>query len=519
VTLLELATVGTDALEGVEAITTGTGADGLLAGRREDTRERRLLLAAGCDAVLTRAASPAARAPALPPPAPPETKPVLPDRVASALLAMLDSDTRDLLPAVLPRLATSGHIVPPAALRPLLRRVPEALRPVLRPILGSRARWLAERGASWRWLLDGEDGPVALAPLLASFEVAASAERPRLLGQIRALDAKAGRDALRACWTSEAVEGRLALVPALHDALSLADEALLVQITDKDRSKRVKEAARRLLAQIPGSSFALERLEEVVAGVTLVPRARPKMSIVKQIFGRSAALPPTLEVSLGQQAMLTLLELVPPSALAARWTMTPAEVLLGVQDDDEALLVGLSLGVLLHRESAWTLPLLDRWARMPQTAIGRDQRGRDLISRVLEMLPPAARAARIIERMPNHAATDWWPMLATWDALWTEDLGQHWLTLIAAHLEVVDAGASEATSAALTWRSSLGPAAARLPESQLRAASRLAVASDEISPRWFRALSEFQTRITLRLSIEEALIAMSALPPFEEPHD
>jgi hypothetical protein len=514
VTLLELATLGTEAFGGdVPEPLTGTGADALLAQRSGDPVERRVLLAAGCREVLDRAAAEAPPAPPPPPLAPDETRAPLPDGLVSALLAMLEGEGRDLLPAVLPRVAATGRILPPAALRPALRRCPDELRPLLAPLLGARARWLAEQGASWTWVLRPEAAPT-LPALLAAFDEARGAERPALLRRIRALDSKAGRDALRAAWTSEPVEGRLALVAPLAVGLHPDDEPLLVQIVDRDRSERVRSAARRVLARIPASAFARELLAEAIASVRLVPRPAPRMSIVKAMFRRGAALPPTLEGTVSSAELLARLELVPPGALGAAWSLEPAEALAGLSDDDEALLVGLSEGALLHEASDWASPLLDRWDRMPRAAQERDRKGRDVAQRLLDALPDEARAARIVALMDGPAATDWWPPLAPWQAMWPEPLAARWVTVLRAHLATIDAGAGEATSAALTWRSSLCPAAARLPASQLSAAATLGVLSSEAAPRWSRALREFAGRVALRLSVEQAL---AALPPSPSP--
>jgi hypothetical protein len=96
------------------------------------------------------------------------------------------------------------------------------------------------------------------------------------------------------------------------------------------------------------------------------------------------------------------------------------------------------------------------------------------------------------------------------DAAWPEAVGKRWVAMLDAHLRSVHGGASEETSAALTWRSSLTSAGARLPSSCLAAARDLFEPHFEISPRWSRALPEFKARITTRLRLEEALSALPA---------
>lgn len=504
--LLDLATVGTDALGASEPVTTGTAADALLAARPDEPLERRILLAAGATAVLRKAASRPPKAPSLPEPAPVETRPVLPDGVAGALVSLFaQSDERDLLPAVLPRVAATGHVLPPAALRPILRRCPDTLREHVLPLLGERARWLVQQGAAWTWAID-DDAAATLAELQVSFAEATARERPGVLRQIRALDRKAGRDALRSTWTSDPAPVRQALVPVLGEHLAPDDAGLLEQIVAKDRSDKVKALARRLLARLPETDLAKEALAAAVAGVRLEEKPQ-RRSIVSALLGRKRRAP-TLAMAHGQAETIALLELVPPSALATAWGMTDSEVAVGISDDDDALLIGLSEGALLHGETAWVGTLLSRWDRMPMEVLERDGKTRHVAERLLAALPDDARAERIVGLMTTHTATSWWTPLASWDAVWPTMVGERWLTLLRQHLSAVDSGASEATSSALAWRRSLKEAAARLPVALLPRTQSLAVHSADASPRWFSALSQFHARVALRLQIEGALATL-----------
>lgn len=511
--LLDLATVGTDAL-GPEPVTTDTAADVLLDARPDEPIERRILLGAGAAAVLRKAASRPPVAPALPPPAPAETRPVFPDSVAGGLVALFaNSDERDLLPAVLPRVAATGHVLPPAALRPILRRCPDTLRAHVRPLLGERARWLVEQGAPWTWAVD-EDAAATLAELQVAFAEATARERPGVLRQIRALDRKAGRDALRSTWTSDPAPVRQALVPVLGEHLGPDDAGLLEQIVAKDRSDKVKVLARRLLARLPDTDFAKEALAAAVATVRLEEKPQ-RRSIVSALLGRKKR-PPTLAMAHGQAETIALLELVAPSELARAWGLSASDVTVGISDDDDALLIGLSEGALLHGDIAWVGTLLSRWDRMPMEVLQRDAKTRHLAERLLAALPDDARGERIVGLMTTHTATGWWTPLASWDALWPEVVAERWLTLLRQHLAAVDSGASEATSSALVWRSSLKEAAARLPVGLLPRTESLAVLSADASPRWFSALSQFHARVALRLQIERAL---STLPRPPGPQD
>jgi len=548
-TLLELAMLCTMDSPPDTVISTGTAADALLAKRHDDPIERRLLLAAGCRAVLTRAAAVPPDAPAAPAPAPAETRPTLPDGIARLVVGLMRGENRDLLPSALERLGPLGYVLSPAAAAAVLRRVQPQSREGIRPLLGLRAHWLAAHNPSWSWDLEAPvsagdpTAPPDLDAARVHWDEGTTAARKRALGVLRSHAPDEANALLFAGWTSESVKGRLALLEVIGAGLRAEDGPFLAHLVKTDRSQRVKDAARRLLVRAQGSELAGRMLDRAAACLELVGPEPKKDGLVARMFGRRKGrklLPSTLQVSppatladdwaadgitdktvggrWGRKTgwLVQVLSLVSPRALAERLGVEPGGLVTAIQDDDLGILVGLSEGALLHQDPTAASLLWDRWQRQPQEDRVKDQRGTDVQGRLLSGMDEDARAERIVTLMDAPDATLWWPPLAVVEGAWPEAVGQRWVSLLDEHLRSVAAGGGEGTSSALTWRSSLTSAGARLPSSCLSVAARLYEPDFESSPRWSRALPEFKSRIATRLRLEEALSSLPAAA--EEPH-
>ncbi len=542
-TLLELAMLGTADAPPDSVISTGTGADLLIAERAGDPIERRLLLAAGCRAVLTRAAAVPLEAPSAPAPAPSETRPTLPDGIARLLVGLMRGENRDLLPATLERLGPLGYVLSPAAAAAVLRRMQPQSRDGVRPLLGLRAHWLAAHNPSWSWVLEApaSDGDPAALPDLGvarvQWDEGTTAARKRALAVLRSHAPDEANALLFSGWTSESVKGRLALLQVVGASLRGEDGLFLTHLVKTDRSQRVKDAARRLLVRASGSELADRMLLRASRCLELVAAEPKKDGLVARMFGRRKGrklLPSTLHVTppasfhddwaadgisdktvggrWGRKTgwLVQVLSLVSPQALAERMGVEPGILVTAIQDDDLGVLAGLSEGALLHQDATVASILWDRWQRQPQEDRVKDQRGSDVQGRLLSGMHEDARAERIITLMDAADSTLWWPPLAVVEGAWPEPVGERWVSLLEQHLRSVAAGGGEGTSAALTWRSSLTSAGARLPSSCLANAARLYEPAFESSPRWSRALPEFKARIATRLRLEEALASLPA---------
>ncbi len=211
-----------------------------------------------------------------------DTPPVGPAAAArvDALLA-LDSATRDALPVrdMAARLellaewlaaAAGARRRLPAELVPALLeagRRHRGLRPLVAPVAGPLAGWLAAQRAEWsyasstspdRSTVDGSE----------VWELGAIGSRVAYLRRLRQDDPARARELLEAAWDAESLDDRAALLSALETGLATADEPLLERALD-DRRRQVRAVALDLLARLPGSGYARRMAARASACVDL----------------------------------------------------------------------------------------------------------------------------------------------------------------------------------------------------------------------------------------------------------
>lgn len=147
------------------------------------------------------------------------------------------------------RTAGSDMVAPPSLVPTLLTYATNRQKVDKRYIglAGAVGAWLAKFHDDWQPLFAAEsDEP---------FEVATSAVRQKSLLALRAEQPAAARALLETVYEQENAEQRGALLETLQVGLCKEDMPFL-EAQLKDKSKRVRETARRLLAQIPESSVA-----------------------------------------------------------------------------------------------------------------------------------------------------------------------------------------------------------------------------------------------------------------------
>lgn len=213
--------------------------------------EAQLLLLAGALALQEKAGRLPVRAEQpLPPPSEPDERPRVPDAAARYLLQMLGGEHKDVLPEWLAA-ANERGLRPPEELLPYLLdlgRGTAGLRPLLFPLLGPRAVWLAEQAGLGPWAYFRLDGVETV------WQEAETPVRVALLAHLRWRDPARGRELLASTWGSEGARQREAFLKELSHGLGADDEPFLEEALD-DRAMGVRAEAARLLACLPGSAL------------------------------------------------------------------------------------------------------------------------------------------------------------------------------------------------------------------------------------------------------------------------
>lgn len=290
-----------------------------------------LLAAAAAYTVARRAgghAHPATEVPT-PPQAPTERRPLPSARYLGAfqqLLRQRSDIVNDLLVEALSGLGAGGYRLPPELLPTLLDRAiwNRSLRECLAPVLGETGRHLTELNRAWASLPEQErlDDP-------ALWEYGTLTEREAYLTARRGQDPGAARELLTAEFAGLGAEERARLLAVLDTGLGPDDEPFLEGVLD-DRSQRVAQAARGLLAGLPDSAFGQRLLARARVAINYTPdggflRRRPGTVEVAEIAAASEderralardglAPAPGAHAAAGQ--VHQLLEWIPPDAWA-----------------------------------------------------------------------------------------------------------------------------------------------------------------------------------------------------------
>ena len=166
----------------------------------------------------------------------------------------------------LQHLAAGGWRLPPSLLPLALDTAQRAsaLRPAVTAVLGERGRWLARHHSTWRYAAGSADS----ATPEARWQEGTLAQRVQLLREERERQPGAARERLQAAWPDLPAKERAELLAVLQTGLSAPDEDLLTTAAHKDKGREVRQTARTLLVQLPGSAVsrrACERLAPCLA--------------------------------------------------------------------------------------------------------------------------------------------------------------------------------------------------------------------------------------------------------------
>lgn len=255
-----------------------------------------------------------------------------------------------LLDEYLDLLTVTEHHIPPFALPDLLDKAvtdPDFAQKI-RPLAGSRGRWLSEQVPRWA-VLFAEIDP-------GRWPVAGFHERIQILRQIRKKNPSEAIALLQSTWPTEGWQERQAFLKTLEKGLSPADEPFLEDCL-KDKRKEVRKEAAHLLAQIPQSVLS-GRLQNfarswIQPGGLLSPPNELSAEVLKiglEHAGHSKA--SWIRYIVGH---------IDPNYWASEFSTSPSEWMKHLQGTDwyEPAMEGLAQSISLFSRHLWADELLD----------------------------------------------------------------------------------------------------------------------------------------------------------------
>lgn len=500
--LVRLAVLGTRQAPLPEEL--GPVEDAVLRALGEVPLERRLLLAVGARAVARAAGRKLPRPGEEVEAAPAETLAECPPRTAAALAQALRQGHAEVLREAFALLAHAGRCLPPELLPQVLRD--KALRSAAQPVLGERGKWLA--GLNPEWKLEVAEVSDDLPDAERRWAEGTSEERRAVLTRLRAREPARAREWLQSTWAKEKAEQRAELLACLEVGLSLEDEALLEQ-GRKDRAGAVREVARRLLGQLPGSAYLRRMAERARSVLSWEERpgggAEPRLAVQlpnqwDAEAERDGLDKPPAGVGRSDYWLTRLLACVPPPRWEEWLECSPEELLAaaGGTEHAVALSMGWAEGCRLGGASRWVPALLTLWAPLRADLL-EPERAEQLACAALMHLSPAERAQWALgvmrgrERLPSLASA-----LALVPAPWPLELGQAWVAL----LQGMRMDEPRPVDRALL--TTLRQACLALPAECLAAAAEPVELPLSLS-RWEQELQRFQDMVALRRIIHEEL--------------
>jgi len=342
-----------------------------------------------------------------------DAPPVGPDAAARAdALLALDRPAREATPVrdLAARLELLAEWL--AAARAAGRRLPaelcpalldaarrhRELRPLVAPVAGPLAAWLAAQRPDWGYAAgtppvdSGTDDD-------AVWELGSLAHRTAYLSRLRRRDPGRARELLEAVWGNEAPDDRATLLGALATGLSGEDEPVLERALD-DRRRQVRGVALDLLIRLPDSAYVGRMATRAGACVDLSRPGRvgisPPAGCDRSMVRDGIA--PRPPAGMGERAWW--LEEVLARTRLNRWPDPAAFLARRVSDEWGATVRrGLARAAAAQRDPAWAAALVDQLTS-DVVAHGRPE-DRLLLEALYQALPPedlAAQATAILGR-------------------------------------------------------------------------------------------------------------------------
>jgi hypothetical protein len=331
----------------------------------------------------------------------------------------------------------------PAELLPALleagRRHRE-LRPLVAPVAGPLAGWLAKQRPDWAYAS-------AAAPMEAdvddsAWELGRIEHRVAYLTGRRRRDPARARELLATGWDEESPDDRAALLGALGTGLSGDDEALLERALD-DRRRQVRAVAADLLGRLAGGAYARRMAERARACVDLGDPAwigiNPPDACDRSMTRDGIA--PRPPAGIGERAWW--LEEILARTPLGHWP-APGELLARSISDEWRVTVrrGLARAAAAQRDAGWAAALADPLAA--DVARRGHPEDRLLLEALYDILPAedlAARATAVLGRgLPEATAVGVEHVLALCPRPWPPAVAEAVFAAIEEHLGRRDAG-------------------------------------------------------------------------------
>ncbi|MBE9216646.1 hypothetical protein IQ247_28975 [Plectonema cf. radiosum LEGE 06105] len=352
------------------------------------------------------------------------------------LQMMLSGEYSAFLPEWLKITAKAGKLVSPKYLPELLTlgKRQHYLRKDILAVLGKRGIWLAAQNPEWNYAISENTDKIWKSGSLES--------KKKLLTELRQSQAAKGRKQLQNIWSKEKSQERASLLETLEVSLSIEDETFLEEALD-DKSKLVRDAAARLLLQIPESKLVKRMIE----------RVRPLLNLDNNNLEVTLPNKCTLEMtqdgideskyipSLGEKAslLLQMLGCVPPNILSNDWRKNPDELIKIVATSkwEKLFLEAWVMATIRSKDTAWAEALLKVTAKLCQHLSNTD----DLIQALLNILSDSQAQNLILDvllqfpNIPFNSANPAFALLINTPYIWNQELSQAVISSIKNYLE------------------------------------------------------------------------------------
>ena len=508
-------------------------------------RERRLLAAAGVEAIYLTAGRRATSGTAAPAAAPRETTPVASSRVAAFLRDAALTNDRAFLADALRRLGEVGLALPHEFL-PLALDLNDAnLRAALLPLLSARGRWLAQFRAEWNWVAAATEtaaletatlGPAALdrKALEQAWTEGQTEQRKAALRAWHRAEPDEARRRLAEVWKAEKADTRAELLGALADHLTPADEPTLEAALD-DRSSTVRLLAASLLAKLPSSQLTarfVARGEAILSGktsglirrtFTLTSDPPQELDAATERDGIPAKPPAHLgKEQVGKRAfwLTSILAQIRPSHWTTKFAHDPAALLAAVAKDDfaDAVVEGWTRAAVAFApqdaaSAAWLSPLAEYWTEKlksgdPYTVSSTSERLVEVVG-ALPATEVEAIVGRLLQALPSRLDVVLGRLLPLAATPWSAPFASQFIAEARRTMQQTDAGRIYAWTTALPLAADAIPGALLTP--QLEAWE--APAGDDWQRRAAaQAIERFTERVRVRRLFGESLRQELATP-------